>query len=191
MGIQIQTRKKQVEAQYMDEARRASSIFPDGMLVPHEKPDFLLHAGRRIIGIEVTELCPEEPRAEGGRLAKVPDKARECYSRLANAEPVDVSVGFAAQAKNIGFKELTNSLVEFVHRNLDSKGSGFTKNLPEGYCHIGIHAPLDPIGHWRGVRAFNTVVAPKTLLESYIVEKNNRVQNYRISTPEIWLLNCQ
>ena len=175
----------------MDEARRASSIFPDGMLVPHEKPDFLLCTGRETIGIEVTELCREEPRAEGRRLAKVPDETRSCYSRLASAEPVDVGVGFSLLAKNIKSKKLTKSLVEFVHKNQNNKGVGFTKNLPKGYCHIGIHAPLVPIGRWHGAGASDTVVAPKELLESRIAEKNSRVQNYRISTPgitQVWLL---
>ena len=52
----------------MEEARRASTLFPAGGLEPYEKPDFLLFANPHTIGIEVTELCREEPRAEAGRL---------------------------------------------------------------------------------------------------------------------------
>lgn len=48
-----QDRKKQLEAHYLEEARRASAIFPAGTLEVHEKTDFLLHADRGNIGIEV------------------------------------------------------------------------------------------------------------------------------------------
>ena len=181
--------QKRVETHYIEEARRASSIFPHGELASHEEPDFLLHTDRGIIGIEVTELCREEPRAAGGKLAKVPNTAQNFYNKLANAEPVFVSVGFSAQAGNVRFNELTNSLVEFVHRNQNNKGSGFTKDLPEGFCHIGIFAPLEPLERcWHGARGFDTVVAPKELLESCIAKKNKRLPVYRVPTSEVWLL---
>ena len=57
MSARKEDRKKALEANYLEEARCASAIFPAGTLEPHEKPDFLLHADRRKIGIEVTELC--------------------------------------------------------------------------------------------------------------------------------------
>jgi hypothetical protein len=69
-------RKKELETHYLEEARRASAIFPAGKLEPHEKPDLLLKADHGKIGIEITELCREKPRAEAGRLAKVPGKAK-------------------------------------------------------------------------------------------------------------------
>lgn len=188
MSKQKQDQKK-VETYYMEESRQASSIFPHGELVLHEEPDFLLRTDRGTIGIEVTELCRKEPRAAGGKLAKVPNTAQKLYNQLANAEPVFVSVGFSAQAENVRFNELINSLVEFVHRNKNNKGSGFTRDLPKGYCHIGIFAPLEPLERcWHGAHAFETVVASKELLESCIAKKNKRVSVYRVPTPEVWLL---
>jgi hypothetical protein len=184
-------RKKRVESHYMDEARRASSIFPSGELIQHERPDFLLQTDGMTIGIEVTELCGQEPRAEAGRLAKVLDKARERYGRLPNAKPVDVIVVFSGQAQNMSFEALTKSLSEFVYVRQDNKGPGFTGNLPSGYRHIGIHARMGEMnesGRWRGVRAFDTAVAPKQLIESRIAEKNLRLPDYRLSAAEIWLL---
>jgi hypothetical protein len=56
-----------------------SPIFPTGKLDPHERPDFLLVTDRGKIGIEVTELCRQEPRAEAGRPATVPGKAKAVY----------------------------------------------------------------------------------------------------------------
>jgi hypothetical protein len=180
-------RKKRVETRYVEEAKRASSIFPSGKLDAHERPDFLLFADRGKIGIELTELCREEPRAEAGRLGKVPDRAKKLYGGFPDADPVDVGIAFW-NAENIRFKVLTKSLAEFVYANRNSKGTGFDKGLPQGYCHIGIHEPLVAGGRWHGVRAFDTVVAPKELLETRIGEKNGRVPDYRLSAPEVWLL---
>ena len=180
-------RKKRIETQYVEEARRASSIFPSGRLDPHERPDFLLLADHGKIGIELTELCREEPRAEAGRLVKVPGRAKEIYDRLPDADPVDVGIGFW-RAEDIGFNVLTRSLADFVYANRNSKGTGFETGLPPGYCHIGIHEPLVAGGRWHGGRAFDTIVAPKELLEARIAEKNGRVNDYRLSAPEVWLL---
>jgi hypothetical protein len=105
-------------------------------------------------------------------LAKVPERARERYSQLANAEPVDVGIGFSTQAEKVSSKALTNSLADFVYAHRNCKGAGFKRDLPEGYCHIGIHEPNTlPAGHWHGGAAFDTAVAPKELLESRIAQK--------------------
>jgi hypothetical protein len=180
-------RKKRIEAHYLEEALRASSIFPGGRADPHEKPDFLLFADTGKIGIEVTELCREAPRAEAGRLSNVPDKAKKLYDRLPLAQAVDVSIAFW-RAENVVFKGLTKSLADFVYENRANKGAGFERNLPQGYCHIGIHEPLSAGGRWHGVRAFDTIVAPKELLEARIAEKNGRVPDYKLAAPEVCLL---
>src|ERR1039457_3651261 len=148
MGTQRLSRNKHIETTYMEEARQASSIFPNGELVPHENPDFLLHTNSGSIGIEVTELCREEPRAEAGRLRKVPEKAHATYSGLANAEPVDVHVVFSQGAENVHFTALTTSLAKFVHAHRSSRGPGFYKDLPEGYFFIGIREPWTPQARW-------------------------------------------
>jgi hypothetical protein len=181
--------KKRLEIHYMQEARRASSIFPAGELVPYEMPDFVLHASGRSLGIEVTELCREEPRAEAGRLARIPDKAKERYSRIPNAPPLDVSLAFSRAAENLSVDNLIDSLIRFVCAHRGEKGSDLTTNeLPVGFCHIGIHAPLIPGGNWHAPRGFDTVVAPKALLESRIAEKNIRLPEYRAHVSEGWLL---
>jgi hypothetical protein len=162
--------KKRVETIYMEEARRASTLFPAGRLEPHEIPDFLLFANRGSIGIEVTELCREEPRTEAGRLSKIPDKAKEFYVRYPQAEPVDVSVAFW-RAETVPFNVLTKSLADFVYANRASKGTRFKRNLPQGFCHIGIFEPLTDEPRWHASRAFDTIVAPKELIKTRIAEK--------------------
>jgi hypothetical protein len=80
--------QKLEEKKNMEEAQRASSIFPNGrFLQPNEdeqqgKPDFLLHTDNgEIFGIEITELCEKKPREEKGKLAKVPNEALNSYNK--------------------------------------------------------------------------------------------------------------
>jgi hypothetical protein len=185
--MNTEDRKKRIECHYLEEARRASSIFPAGELVPHEKPDFLLHAPSGTIGIEVTELCLAEERSEGGKLEKVIETAKKRYNLSANNEPVNVSVVFSEDSKSVGFEDLTRSLVEFVSTRRDSKRTN-TMEFPEGYCHIGIHPPQDPIEQWQVILAFSGTIAPEAFLASRIAEKNGRVRAYRLTVPTLWLL---
>lgn len=108
-------RKKQIEARYLEEARLACPLFPPGLLVAHERPDFLLQGAAGTIGIEVTELCREEPRAEAERLAKVPHKAKALYSARADAAPVDLSLAFSNRTGHLRVGELARSLADFVY----------------------------------------------------------------------------
>jgi hypothetical protein len=131
-----ETKKKRVERAYVEEARRASSVIPYGDLVAHENPDFLLYADDRTIGLEVTELCRENPRAEGAMLARVADRAKDRYNALAPNEPVEVSASFAPRMQERRLGLLVTGLV--------SRFLGFS--LRAG-CHRAAHAP---IGHALG-----------------------------------------
>lgn len=179
--------KKELEFLYLLEARLASQIFPYGVLEQQERPDFVLHSDGRTIGIEVTQLCREAPRAEAGRLAKVPAKAKEHYSQLADAQAVDVSVAFGRPEK-ISFNALTTSLAKFVHLHQNKVGMSFERGLPEGFCWIGIHEPREPRGCWHAPRVFDAELASRELIESRIAEKNRRLLDYRLSASEVWLL---
>ncbi len=182
-------RKKRTEQYYVEEARRASSIFPTGKLVAHERPNFLLRADTgKIIGIEVTELCREEPRATAGRLAKIPARAKEQYGRLINAQPLDVTIAFWRE-EDVSVNDLTTSLAKFVHAHRTGKGMNFKEDLPESYCSIGIFEPIGILeGHWRSVRAFDVTTADEELVKGCIAEKTQRVPAYRLAAPEVWLL---
>jgi hypothetical protein len=191
MAVSAESRQKRFESVYMEEARRSSSICPSGDLVPHERPDVLLHADGRTIGIEVTELCREKPRAEGGKLAKVAGRAKERYNRLASGEPVEVSAAFAPNIEDLGFNLLVNGLVDFVHLHREEKTGCFNWNdceLPEGYCYVAIHEAREPMGQWRTFKAFDTTLAPRELIASRIAEKLLRLPEYRKAARENWLL---
>jgi hypothetical protein len=91
---------------------------------------YLLIAARSELN-EVTELCREEPRAEAGRLAKVPEKAKAIYDNRADASPVDVNVWFC-RAEAVSFTELKDSLADFVYANRANVSKGQYKGLPPG-----------------------------------------------------------
>ncbi len=183
-------RKKKIEHAYIEEARRASSIFPAGTLVAHERPDFLLQSpDGRIIGIELTELCREEPRATAGRLVKIPERAREKYNQRPGSEPVDVSIAFWRE-EDISVNELTTSLADFVYAHKHQRGLAPRRELPKGFCAIGIFESKSrrPEGYWHSNRAFDVVPARKELIDASIAEKSYRVPAYKLAAPETWLL---
>ena len=183
------SKKKQEEVKYFNEARQVSNIFPLGEVEENEKPDFLLRTDNGFIGIELTELCRENPRGEGGKLLKLPETAQKSYSELVGMAPVDVSVGFSLDAVNLKFNHLKKSLVNFVCSNQGNIGQTFNLNLPTGFCSIGIFSPLENyMGVWRGARGFNTVIAPKELIESCITKKNKLFRSYHKDTSRVWLL---
>lgn len=185
---QQNTHKKIIETHYMLEARRASYLFPVGELIPHERPDFLLHSKNGLLGIEITVLCREEARATAGKLAKVPNKALLNYSLLPNAVAVDVSVGFSQQARYIKFNDLKNSLVEFVYQHCPQPDQGYISNLPSGFNSIEILSPVETEGRWWGTLALDTSHATKKLLENRIAKKNQPLADYKLSAPKVWLL---
>ncbi len=182
--------KKRIETVYLEEARRASALFPSGVAVPHERPDFLIQVDARTIGIEVTELCREGPRAEGGKLSKVASQAKERYNRLAVGHPVEVSAAFSPNIEQIGFNRLVNGLVNFVtaHRTEMGCFDWHDTELPEGYSYIAIHSGREQLGQWRTFKAFDTTLAPKELIEARIAEKLSRLPEYRKAASENWLL---
>ena len=181
--------QKNEEANYVNEAIQVSKIFPSGILESHEKPDFLLLTDNGFIGIELTELCRENPRGEGGKLLKLPETAQKSYSELVGMTPVDVSVGFSLDAVNLKFNQLKKSLVKFVCSNQSNIGQTFNKNLPTGFCSIGVFPPLENhMGVWRGARGFSTVIAPKELIESCISKKNELFHSYHKDISRVWLI---
>ena len=151
MANSWEDRKKLRERRVLDEARRARRSFQSGYLVPHEIPDFLLHADTGSIGIEVTELCREEPKREEKRLSNVRIKAIDSYSRFSNSHPIDVSATFAQETENIRFHKLVDGLANFIYSLRQDNGVYDWKEWepPEGYSHISINPAREPVGNWR------------------------------------------
>jgi hypothetical protein len=60
-----------------------------------------------VIGVEVTELCREAPRAEAGRLEAIVRNAQTQFERSAGAQPFDVIVSFSPRADELPSRQLT------------------------------------------------------------------------------------
>lgn len=185
-------RKKEIERIYLEEARRASTIFPSSEPVDHERPDFLLPLPSGTLGIEVTELCREEERHEGARLGHVAPKAKRLYMRR-GAHAVSVSPVFSHHADDMSVDELAASLADFVfdHRDTDASYSwNDDAGMPKGYCHIGVFHPSEweADGVWRYFKGFDGGSVEKDMLDSRIFDKNRRLTDYRKAASVVWLL---
>jgi len=159
--------KKTIERQYLEQAVAICPIFPEGKIISYERPDFLLETLERALGMEVTVLCREEERAQRGNLSKVADKAKTMYHEMPGARALHVSAAFAVRAKEMKFPDLAASLADFVHRNHHNIGSSFKRNLPDGYCHIGIFDPgkgMPSTGRWQIAAGYFVSAANKELL---------------------------
>ena len=182
-------RKKRIELRYLEEARRASPLFPEGAPVPNEPLDFLFDGGR--VGVELTELCREDERHEGARLGYVAPKARRIFEQR-GGKPVSVSPVFSHDADKMDVDELAENLAGFVydHRDANQNFEWHQYALPKGFINIGVFPTLEfePAGSWRYFRAFNTRRATRELIATRIAEKNQRVGDYRTAAREVWLL---
>ena len=174
----------------MAEARKASSIFPVGTSVLHENLDFLLHCDHGMIGVEVTELCLERPRAQAGRFAKVAGKAQARHRELPKSRVVDVAASFTPNVEDVGSRQLVTGLADFVLAHQNELG-GFDWNdtdLSDGYSYIGIHEPLSPARRWWIAHGYSMTLAQKQQIDARIRAKNQRLAQYRAAVSEVWLV---
>jgi hypothetical protein len=80
----------------------------------HEFAEFLVWADRGVLGIEITALCNEEPRATAGQLGNVIHASERRYRSVKEATPVDVVVAFSPRAEQIHNREPSAALLEVV-----------------------------------------------------------------------------
>src|SRR3954471_11398924 len=130
-------RQKELELHYFNEARAASSVFPTSEPIEDDPLDFVFE--RESIGVEMSELCRQDERAEGARLGYVAARVKKFYRSLPDAQPVSVSPVFSRDAHGLSVSVLAKSLANFVHehRNADRNFS-WKEGLPEGYLNIGV-----------------------------------------------------
>lgn len=131
------SRKKDRERIYLDEARRASDLFPTVEPISHDPLDFLFPRNTGTLGVEMTELCCEDERREGARLGHVAPRAKQIYLQRARGACVSVSPVFSTAATAMPVHELARDLADFVYRHREDRGN-FTwdccKDMPKGYC---------------------------------------------------------
>jgi hypothetical protein len=183
----LASKKRQIEWQYLDEARRLSEVFPKGEPLEHdgERPDFRFAIPGGILGIEITELCRQEPRTEAARLAIVAPRARDLFHARNGGSPVNVSPVFSDHAVEMTVADLAQSLADFVWAHRDENRSFRWKECPTGYLHVGVFSGE---GDWRYFRAGDTELATRDQVGQRIASKDALVPGYRRRATELWLL---
>jgi hypothetical protein len=117
--------KKRIERWFVEAARQASSIIPDGVIYDFEKPDFKLASPDGFIGIEVTEHLRKDntgpfPPVVEATLHEQAVEAAEEYYRKSGATPVGVIVYFTNDWRSYRRpRDLGRTLYDFVasHNN--------------------------------------------------------------------------
>src|SRR5260370_461002 len=93
------TGKKNIEKWFLEAARGASAVIPDGAIEDFEEPDFRINTAAEPLGIEVTELLRSgqgsfPPVAEENFHKEVIRLAEDEYCRTSGVAPVRVLVYF-------------------------------------------------------------------------------------------------
>jgi len=191
-------KKKMIERWFLEAARRASAVIPDGTIEDFEEPDFKIETATGPLGVEATELL----RSGGGRSSPVAEErshqdviriAEELYYRTPRVTSVRVLVRFwNVEGASRGKRDMAQALVEFVKSNsrratpyatFSSRG-----NLPKGVDVIHIDTTGE---HWTsGESACMTAPEIYEQLAFRISAKNKLLPRYRAKLPHsaIWLL---
>jgi hypothetical protein len=91
--------QKNRELTHLENFKEICSFFPDGEIEKTEKPDFLVYAGEKIIGVEHTEIFQPGPsdgtslQAQDNLGQRVVSKANQLYLQH-NGRPLLVQVLF-------------------------------------------------------------------------------------------------
>ncbi len=200
MATPDDTRKKEIERRYLEAARRANAIIPDGEIECFERPDFKIKTTTGLLGIEVTELLRsggvKRPLAIEGDFEKVVRLAKEEYYREPGATPVGVNVdpSWRDDLKGKSKKSIAHALAEFVHlhRNEPSPRNPvilYQDELPEDFFGT---IQMNLTGNWVSgeVGGVTNLYEIREELASVISHHNERLPEYRKRLPgcPIWLL---
>lgn len=166
-----------------------------GRLEDHERPDFLLISpGGPTIGVEVTELCRPEERAQRARLTHALSRAQQLYQARPGARTLSVAAALADSAESISVQELARSLADFVAVNHGSpghytrqRGQPLSAVLPDGVLSVAIHN-TGGRSHWQGMVGFRSTLAERELVERRIQSKNAQVPDYKKLADQVILL---
>jgi hypothetical protein len=194
----VMTRKKQTERYFLDAAREASAVFPDGDISERESPDFLFRSGQGAIGIEVTELFRPQGTADfplqqaESFHERIMRKAEELY-RQGSSPDVDVLVYFLNDCARRELTETAASLVSFVatHYQVGETHTfdGHADGFPAGFSVIRIAPPLpESTCPWRCLKSGGPLKLEQQTLAEAISEKEALLPRYRAAVGRIWLL---
>jgi hypothetical protein len=119
------SRKKQDERWFLERLRSQVTDLPDGEIVEHEQPDFLIRSRQETLGIELTRLFKKHPdarrvpQADESERRRVVDTARRLFERTSKI-PLEVSVFFSGSASltKADRERLSRQITDLVVTNI-------------------------------------------------------------------------
>ncbi|MFC3417160.1 hypothetical protein [Algoriphagus hitonicola] len=209
-------KQKELERIHIEDFLKLLPVEYSGKLIDFEEPDFILETKSGLIGIEHTQLFKKEdhngiiPKRHESEASKILMQAQEKFNSLSD-ERVHVEIYFNSDYGRKVLEEplqltarerklLVDPLVDFVLKNIPSKGSfqGFESPdwktgeyiLPKEIGDIVIsNRETLPKSIWT---QSNGGMVPEFLRGSSFFEslnkKNGRVSNYKRAYDQIWLV---
>lgn len=182
--------------------RDVCHLFPDGEIECTEKPDFIVHGGDRILGIEHTEIFqPGKPdgtslQAQDSLSQQVVNKASEIYFRNFS-QPLLVQVLFnhGTMIRNIDVARLSNSIVQLIESAHIKPGDSITiKRTKENLEYfpreiIMLHVCIQhEENEWRSSSSGWIPEITPEYLQERIDQKDLKLKTYKSKCSELWLL---
>jgi hypothetical protein len=205
-ALNRRTLQKAREREYLQRFRENLADFPAGEVVPSERPDFLIKAHLRWIGIELTEYV-QEPDEDRGSSMRAQERTEDKVLLTASQQhqskglpPVAVHVLWhphqALSRRRI--QELATTLTDLVQRHLPETGHNVTirrrrhpawRSLPEEVAFLSVDRRIDFLRNlWTSVRgAFVPTLTPPQL-QKLVRNKEAKLPSYRQQCREVWLL---
>jgi len=199
-------RKKRQEETYLRRFRENFANFPEGAIIPHEQPDFLVvtHQGR--IGVELTEYHIEEP--DGGRGSRMRAQESTEGRVLRTASEQHQSKGLPPVAVHVlwnphqpfsrrRIQELATVLTAMVQEHLPELGQEVTihrhhsawRSLPQEVASLRVDRRVNFSKNlWTSVRAEFVPTLTPSELQKIMRDKEAKIPSYRQECRKVWLL---
>ena len=202
-----QTLQKAREWAYLERFRENFASFPEGEVVPSERPDFLIKAQPRWIGIELTEYYVQEPDEDRGSLMQAQEGTEDKVLRTASEQhqsndlpPVAVSILWnphrAFSSRRI--QGLAAVLADLVQEHLPELGQRVAiryrrhpswRALPQEVASLTVDRQINfSKNSWTSVRGASVPTLTPPQLQKKMRNKEAKVPIYRRQCREVWLL---
>jgi hypothetical protein len=199
--------KKVMERAYLQRFREHFADFPEGEVVPFERPDFLIKTQLRWIGIEVIEYHIQDSDEGRGSPTRAREGTEDKVLRMASEQhqskglpPLAVRVHWNTHQvfRSRRIQELAADLADLVQKHLPQPGHEAAirhrrhsawRSLPQEVTSLSIDRRMNFSKNlWTSVRgAFVPTLTPPDL-QQIIQTKEAKVPSYRQQCPEVWLL---
>jgi hypothetical protein len=197
--------KKGREEAHLQRFRENFAGFPDGRVIPHEHPDFLIETHQGAIGIEHNEYVREPNDISGSPLRareRTEDKVLLTASREHESKglpPVTVYVHWNPHQgpTRSTMHEFATVLANLVENNLPGERDSVTiryphpqwRYLPQEIASLSVYRRDNILNNfWSSLRGSFVPTLTPTELRKIVQSKEAKVSRYRQGCQEVWLL---